>query len=151
MVIAITIASILVITVVVWLTNRVLPVKVCPICTGVSLTWIWLMIAHGVGYPIALEIPALLMGGSVVGLAYQLEKKLPMRSGGLRKPLLWKTIFISTGFIVAYSLMAREWVTLIVSFVLLLLISLVFFLKPKEQSTKSEIAEDLKNKMKNCC
>ena len=151
MIIVIAITSILVITVVIWTINRIMPIKICPICSGVSLTWIWFLVANEIGYSVALEIPALLMGGSVVGLAYQLEKKLPVRSGDLRTPLLWKTLFISVGFIIAYSILARQWFVFLVLLVLILLTTVVFMLPPKERSIKSEVVENLEKKMKNCC
>jgi len=37
------ILSVLAITVLVWLANKILPFKICPICVGVSGTWVWIL------------------------------------------------------------------------------------------------------------
>ncbi|MDP2664447.1 MAG: hypothetical protein Q8O97_00530 [bacterium] len=92
------IVSIAVITGAVWLVGKVLPFKVCPICAGVSGTWLWMLVALFLGYEIDLVIAAMLLGGSVVGIAYQLEKRLPAG----HSPLLWKALFVPAGFVVAY-------------------------------------------------
>src|SRR3989344_7349181 len=105
MLITITAISILAVSGLVWLANRVLPFTICPICAGVFLTWVGLIIAYTIGYQIDLIIPALLMGGSVVGVVYQLEKKF--RDLPVGRVLLWKILFIPTGFVVAYGILER--------------------------------------------
>jgi len=100
--------SILVITTLVWFLNKVLSRKVCPICAGVAGTWIWMLIGiltnqlSVISYQLLVGI---LMGGSVVGIAYQLEKRLSAGSAGWRTPLLWKILFIPIGFAAVYSLL----------------------------------------------
>jgi len=82
-------------------TMKVFPVNVCPICTGVALTWFWIL---GGMYLDTLEpgrwslVAAIAMGGSVVGIAYQLERRLP-RAGS--RGLFWKSLFIPAGFAAA--------------------------------------------------
>src|SRR3990167_6999972 len=71
MLIITTVISILAISVFVSLVNRILSFAVCPICAGVFLTWVGLVSAHFMGYSIDLVVPGLLMGGSVVGIAFQ--------------------------------------------------------------------------------
>lgn len=70
--------SILIITFAVWLANRKLSVKICPICAGVLLTWLWMLFGMGYGL-LSIEkyqlITAILMGGSVVGITNKLEEK----------------------------------------------------------------------------
>src|SRR3990167_11130016 len=74
--------------------NRMWGAGICPICAGAAGTWIWLLAAKGLGYPIDPLIPALLMGGSVVGIAYSAEKYLlPRRSG-----VSWEMVFFLAGF-----------------------------------------------------
>ena len=137
--------SILGITLLVWLANRALAFRVCPICAGVAGTWLWLVAAHALGYQIDLVVPALLMGGSVVGATYQLEKKLP--SG--RPALLWKTLCIPAGFIGAYGLLTQWWGVLLASLGFLALIAFLF-LSPHTDSGKEAVGE-LEKKMKDCC
>lgn len=148
MFIAITAISILTITGLVWLFNLVLPFKICPICTGVSGTWLWMLAAKFLGYEIDLIIPAMLMGGSVVGIAYQIEKRLPLN----RSPLLWKTLFIPAGFVAIYSIISSWWTVFIVIATILFIMALRFIEEPRSRAIKSDKAvEELRKKMKNCC
>lgn len=74
----IAILSIFIFTVIVWGFNKKLPVKICPICAGVSLTWLWMLLGMGYGLlPIEKYqlVTAILMGGSVVGITDKLGEK----------------------------------------------------------------------------
>ncbi|MDP2655327.1 MAG: hypothetical protein Q8P17_02070 [bacterium] len=150
MLITITVVSILVIAGLVWFANRVLPFTVCPICAGVFLTWVWLITAYTIGYQINLVIPALLMGGSVVGVAYQLEKKFKDLPAG--RILLWKVLFIPAGFVAAYSILEQLSVEFLLATVFLFLISFVL-LSSKSNTTgsRSETVGDIEKKMEDCC
>ncbi|MDO8593715.1 MAG: hypothetical protein Q7R59_02375 [bacterium] len=139
MLITITVVSILTVSAVVWLLNKILPFTVCPICAGVLLTWVGLVGAHFAGYEVSLVVPALLMGGSVVGVTYQLEKKLDKPS------LLWKVLFIPAGFIAAYALLEQLWIVFFLAIGFLLLTSLAFL------SSHSEASRDTEKKMEDCC
>lgn len=145
MLIALTIVSILAISTVVWLINRILPFTVCPICAGVFLTWVGLVGAHFVGYQIDLTVPAILMGGSVVGITYQLEKKFAKPS------LLWKALFIPAGFVAAYGILERLWTVFLFAMVFLFLISLAFLSVNSTGNSRIKSASDLEKKMKDCC
>ena len=52
--------------------------KICPVCAGVLLTWLWMLLGMGYGF-LSVEkyqiITAILMGGSVVGITNKLEEK----------------------------------------------------------------------------
>ena len=64
------ILSILIITLVVWLVNKKLPIQVCPVCAGVFLTWLWMFIGMSLGKLLIAnyQLPvSVLMGGTVVG------------------------------------------------------------------------------------
>lgn len=50
--------------------------RICAICAAVSLTWIFLIILRLVGYEIDKLIIGILMGQSVVGIMYYIDKKL---------------------------------------------------------------------------
>lgn len=52
-------------------------VKFCAVCVAISSTWIILLGLRLLGYAINPAIIGVLMGESVVGLYYLLEKKLP--------------------------------------------------------------------------
>lgn len=80
----------------------------CPICIGVSLTWLWLLAAMWLGvisYSQFIIPVALLMGGSVVGIAYQYAE---FRKQGLTK-LTWLIWMIVPGFVTVYGLLGQEW------------------------------------------
>ena len=158
--IILTVISIFVITCAVWTVNKLFPFKVCPICAGVSGTWLWMLAASLLGYQIDLAIVAMLMGGSVVGIAYQLEKKL---SAG-KSALLWKVLFIPVGFVVAYSLVSSQWAMLAASLGIAGALALLFLRSSGKDQSNVKVAaqsqlgeprpmgrEELKKKMENCC
>lgn len=144
--------SILLLTGLVSLARRLLPFTVCPICAGVSLTWLWILAGIYSGWLAAGSwqlLAALAMGGSVVGIAYQLEKRLaPGRS-----PLVWKTLFIPAGFAAVYGLVRMDW-WLALSALAAALVIVIIFLRRSPQKSGGEIsnrAAELEQKMKDCC
>ena len=149
--ILVALASLWIITVVTWSLNKrnVLPVKFCAICVGVSSTWIWLLagILFGV-LPLASYMPvvAILMGGSVVGIAYQSEKYL---KGG-RSPLLWKALFIPVGFGTVWSVVYFAFGFAILGILVLLAVVGSFLEFPFMKENKTRTA-DLEERMKDCC
>lgn len=149
MLVTITVVSILAVTALVWLANRVLPVTVCPICAGIFLTWVWLLGARFLGYEIDLTVPALLIGGSVVGIAYQLEKKF--RGVPPSALLLWKILFIPGGFIAAYSVLEQLWTAAVFAAAFLLLAWLVFLYSSRGTKSREETVGGIEKKMEDCC
>jgi hypothetical protein len=146
-IILITTISILSITGVAWLATKALPFPVCPICVGVAGTWLWMLAAQLAGFAPDPSMLAILLGGSVVGIAYQLEKHLPRG----RSPLLWKTLFLPMGFTAAYGLAVPHWSLLAMAVTALLLLTAVFFV-PRHHSKKNSAAvEKLERDMKKCC
>lgn len=156
--------SIFAITTFVKLFNRFSPIKVCPICAGVSGTWLMLITGMYAGI---LEpeqwktLTAVLVGGSVVGIAYQVEKFLP-RPAGWRTPLLWKTLFIPSGFIAANLLLSFRWLEFLIMAGALLLLMSLFLQPPKKpvESSGNEVdldenkekrVEMLETEMEECC
>jgi len=146
-IILITAISILGITGFAWLAGKVLPFRVCPICVGVAGTWIWMLSARLAGFAFDASMPAILLGGSVVGMAYQLEKHLPQG----RSALLWKTLFLPTGFGAAYGLIVPHWSLLAMAVAALLLLAAVFFVPRHHSERNSAAVEKLERDMKKCC
>ena len=147
MLIIVTLTSIVVLTVLVWRVNRFLPVLVCPICAGVAGTWAWLMVAYFGGYQIELIIPAMLMGGTVVGVMSKLERLIE-----LKFVLAWKMAFVVSGFLAMNSLITGQWLVLMIGIILAIMATLIFRLgKIEVNKAEPEKAEELKEKMKNCC
>lgn len=159
MIILITIASILAIAGAVWLFNKFSPWYICPICAGVSGTWLWMLIGMSAGkLPITnYQLPiAILMGGSVVGIAYQVEKRLPIRQAGLlsgKPALLWKTLFIPAGLALVYGVLLQNWQLAGGAGALALLFLAAFLLPVRKNppAVKNDKIKELEDKMKNCC
>ena len=139
--------SILAISGVAWAAKRMLRVPVCPICLGVGGTWLWMLIGRSLGYAVDATMLSILLGGSVVGIAYQLERRLPQG----RSPLLWKILFIPAGFVAAYALAAPQWILFAVTGVALVLLAAFFLVPPAGSGEQSKTVEELKKKMQQCC
>jgi len=125
--------------------------KICPICIGVAGTWLWILIGIYSGFLDAEKwklIAAMFMGGSVVGIAYQLERRLDSE-----ERLTWKALFIPVGFVLVYGLINLSWMHLILSLVGISLIAYLFLRKSasKKNSQISDKVAYLEKKMKNCC
>ncbi len=146
-IILITTVSLLAITGLAWLAGKVLPFPVCPICIGVAGTWLWMLAAQLAGFAPDPSMLAILLGGSVVGVAYQLEKHLPAG----RSPLLWKTLFLPLGFMAAYGLAVPHWGLLAMVVAALLLLTAVFFVPRRHAGKNSAAVEKLERDMKKCC
>lgn len=132
----IALVSILAITVLVWLADKILPFNVCPICAGVSLTWLWMLTARFLGYEANQMILAMLMGASVVGFAFQFS--------------LLKVIFIPIGFVVVYAILTDWWEAAVISLIFAGL-SVLLSKSLLTKSSNNPKVNDLINKMKNCC
>jgi len=139
--------SIFAITGLVWLFNKVAPLKICPICAGVSGTWLWVLLGIYAGWLEAESWRLIAMGGSVVGIAYQLERRLPSH----RSSLLWKTLFIPAGFLAVYSLIFSWWITAALALLWLLGVTVAFlrvFVHTRTEDTK---IKELEKEMQKCC
>lgn len=139
--------SILAIAALAWAARRVLGLQLCPICLGVGGTWSWMLVVRVLGLPIDTTMLPILLGGSVVGTAYLLEKRLsPGRSG-----LLWKTLSIPLGFVAVQGLMVFDWIVVAAALGALAILSALFFRVEPEPTTDSAAVEELKRRMKDCC
>lgn len=74
------ILSILVLALLVWVFNKIFTLKVCPICAGVTLTWLWMLFGMWFGFLSVSGyefITAILMGASIGGIVTELKKLFP--------------------------------------------------------------------------
>ncbi len=142
-----TLASIWAIAGLAWAVRGRLPFPVCPICIGVGGTWLWMAAARQLGFAVDASMLAVLLGGSVVGLAFQLEKRLPRG----RSPLAWKTLFMPAGFIAAHGLAAPHWIFLAAGAAGLGFLALVFLRPPGAPEKSRATVEKLEEQMKRCC
>ena len=129
--------------------NRMWGAGICPICAGAAGTCIWLLAAKGFGYPIDPLVPALLMGGSVVGIAYSAEKYLLPR----RSALSWKMLFIPAGFVAGYGILVEKWAVALAALVGIAIVLFVFLRFSRSTASVPESARiaKLKRDMEECC
>lgn len=147
-IVLLTTLSILALTALAWVAARRLSFAVCPICFGVGGTWLWMIGARYLDAAFDASMLPILLGGSVVGIAYQVEKHLPAG----RSPLLWKAVFLPTGFIAAYGAAAPDWSVFAAGVVALVLWGVLFFAAPRTMQTRDgATVEKLERRMKQCC
>lgn len=152
-IIILTAASILAITAIIRLTNKILlrfsrRGHICSVCVGVSGTWFWMLVGVLSGFlpEKSFELPiGTLMGGSVVGIAYQIDKHLPAS-----RSLLWKILFIPAGFALTQSVISGLWTLagVLLFFEILLLLVFVFW---KNHRQENKTVKFLEEQMKKCC
>lgn len=148
--ISIALISILAIAGAVWMIGRVSSVKICPVCAGVSGTWIWMLVVMSAGlFPTSdfRLLTSILMGGSVVGVAYQLEKSVR----GDMPILLWKILFIPAGFVGVYGFITGDFKLFLFAAVFLVLLFVIFIKSFARHAKGNQTVEELKDKMSKCC
>lgn len=139
--------SILTITGLAWTTKKMLRVQLCPVCLGVGGTWLWMLVARYFGVVMDTSMLPVLLGGSAVGIAYQLERRLPEG----RSALLWKSLFIPASLVAAYGLAGPNWILFGGAIAALLFLTVGFFVRPRVQAKDSATVEALEQQMKKCC
>jgi len=130
-----------------WLAGKALRFPLCPICFGVAGTWLWMLGARFAGFPVDATMLAVLLGASVVGIAAQLETRLPRGCS----PLLWKTLTLPVGFIAAYGLVAERWIVAAIAVSALVLLAALFLLPRRLAGTDEAVVKKLEQEMKKCC
>ncbi len=146
---------VLIITIIAWLINKMLPFGICPICAGVSGTWLLLLVGVLLNY-VSMEsygsVITLFMGGTIVGIAYQGEKRFKWAQGNIAK---FRVPVMLVGFLLAYcALSSISWITFGVEVAVLGLVTYLYFVMPAiatrrvgDQTKTREIEERLKD----CC
>lgn len=128
---------------------------VCPICVAVSSVWFALSVGIAWGFlPLSIFLApvSLLMGGTVVGIAYLGEKKY---SWAAKNPQLWKSLIILIGMLTAYILVSHlNKFTIFIELIILIYLAYLFFLKnPKPNQTEKSDNQlgEIKKQMEQCC
>jgi len=142
--------SILVISGFAWVVRKLFKAEfICPVCTGVMLTWLWLLVGLLAG-KLASEIfllpTAILMGGTIVGLMAKLEKNIKSKF-----LLIWKIVFVILGFSAFYGLLIENWLIFIIGALLAIVVTMTFKTKHETIKEESEQVKKLEEQMKNCC
>ena len=150
--IIIIVTSIILIALVAYAANRILSFKtfkICPLCAGVSGTWLWMLAVSALGYWPLEEYQLMLaamMGGSVVGIAYQIEKRMPESFG-----MFHKLTQVVLGFIGVYFLVQLRWLEAAIFIILAAVPAVIAWLnREKPHRDDSEVAE-LEKQMNKCC
>lgn len=124
------ISLIVVITGLVWALNKLLPFKLCPVCAGVSGTWIILtalMLGNVIPDSLFIIPVSILIGGTVVGIAYQGEKSLLWVK---HYPVAWKLAVMVVGFSLVYgAVQYMSWTTFGIELVALAGVVYLFFIR----------------------
>lgn len=135
-------------------TSNGMKTNICPFCVMVSALWLILSAGMAWGYFDSADylLPtALLMGGTVVGVAYQGEKKLVWAAS---RSLLWKMLTVPLGMALSYFALTHpsRWVVA-VEFVILLSLARLLFVKRSADSglTSTERVRSIEEQMKQCC
>src|SRR3989344_9626699 len=115
--------------------------EICPICAAVSGTWLILTALVLSGYlnsAIFLPLISLLMGGTVVGVAYQIGKRKP--------------IIISVGMLLAFwAVRNLNFAVLILEIAAVAAIGYFLFFKPSAESRGKRPESELEKKLQDCC
>ena len=132
--------------------NKITHWKTCVICAGVSLTWLTLtalMVPGFLASSFYLLVTAMLMGGTVVGIAFQGEKKFKWA----KNLFYWKAPVVIIGFIIAYLLLINiSWTTFAIELALLGLLTYFLFLQPSAgKSPQGKSVSELEEELKDCC
>ena len=152
----IVIVSIAALTLVLYLFNKILPFRVCPICAGVSLTWFLISIGIYKGILPAADwimLLTMLMGGTVVGIAYQAEKTFRWAK---ENNVLSKTLIILVGLPLAYLAIENLALgTILIEAVLMIILIYFFFIKKRGSApshlNNGKTISDLEKQLEECC
>jgi len=134
--------------------EKFIPFRFCAICYSVSLTLIALFLLDASNlFEVDPVLISILMGGSVVGIMYRLEKYF--KDNKLRNFWIVRIGFVVLAILFSYYLLNRKWDNLMLVVILIIFgITFAFiFSKQIEQSTKKsnklfgKIGKDLEN----CC
>lgn len=141
------IASLVALTVLAWLVRRAMSVAICPVCFGVSGTWLWMVAARLGGAVVDETMLAIFVGASVIGGAQWVEARLPQQ----RSPLLWKALALPMGFAAAYGLVAQRWALATAAAAACAMLAMLFLRSaPSATGDRAAIAQ-LEEQMKKCC
>jgi hypothetical protein len=141
------IASMLVLTALAWLTSKAVRAALCPVCIGVSGTWVGLLVARLAGAAVDPVVLGILLGSTVLGLTQWQAERLPPGRGAL----LWKTTALAAGFGAAYGIVAERWLFASAAALALALAAALFRTSPEVRGPASEAASRLEERLKRCC
>ena len=120
--------------------------SICPVCVAVAGTWIAMLGARFLGFPIDPVLLAVLLGASAVGIAGALERRLPPG----RSPAVAKLVLLLPGLAAAYGVAAEQWVMAALALGVFAL-GAAFCLRPAPGPVDEAAVRRLEEQMKRCC
>lgn len=141
------IASMLTLTALAWLASSATRAALCPVCIGVSSTWLGLVAARFAGAEVDPAVLGILLGASVLGLTQWQAERLPPG----RSVLIWKAVALSAGFGAAYGLLAERWLLAAVAATGFALAAAIYRRPPNAHARTSEAVSRLEERLKRCC
>ncbi len=134
--------------------ERIIPLKICAICSAVSVTWGVLLLGYLFElFPVDPILIGVLMGGSVVGIMYKLEDNYKKRK--LRNFWIIRICVITLGFLAVYYILSKRWEPLVLIVVLSVVVAIVAPVISKKETSKKDSVEKKFKKMgidfDDCC
>ncbi len=93
--------------------------EICTLCVTVSLTWLMLLFLYWKGYFEDLILIALLMGQSILGIFYLVERKVAKKYTLFRLPFLLTLLLIAYAILINSINFPAAWVMVALLWVLL--------------------------------
>ncbi len=125
------------------------PIKLCAICSAVSVTWIVLLVTYVVGIHSEITWIGILMGGSVAGLMYRLDAF--WKSNDYSGTWFLKLSIILFGFLSVYVVLIQDWLQMLWLAPIVVISASVGFMLLRKKSEKTGISSDLQDKLDHCC
>jgi len=129
--------------------QKKIPFNICAICVAVSFTWLSLLILWLVNFNVPEVEVAILMGMSLTGIMYKLEKVFEKHQ--ITNFWFVRLVIIVGGFYLVYFILEREMSMMILLAVLILILSIIptFFFQEKRKSPEKK--SSIYKKLDNCC
>lgn len=140
--------------------HRISGIKICSICSAVSLTWITLLALKIGGMEISPILIGILMGESITGIMYLFERKA--KKSGKNRILWLKSVIIILGTLLVYLLLTQGFSQgLVIAAIISIVIAVFVYESIKNNGGKKannkkygkfrkEIAK-LEDKFEHCC
>jgi cytochrome c biogenesis protein CcdA/thiol-disulfide isomerase/thioredoxin len=139
--------------------TRKIKVFFCAICYAVAATWLWLLALLILGFKFDTKILALLLGMSVVGIMYQLEKYFAERN--LKGFWLLRIILIDVGILLICGILFISLNIFLAGLAGVLILILLFFYlavprkieieEAPPTKEKNKALKELSDRLENCC
>lgn len=138
--------SMLALTGLAWIASRVSHLAICPVCIGISGTWLGLLAARSAGFAVDATVLGILLGATVLGVVQWRAEQLRQGSSAL----LWKALAIPIGSAAAYGLAAGLWSTAALAGLAFALLALAFQASRQAPEDSAAVSQ-LEERMKRCC